>query len=58
MTHQVQFRQISIEEQREISGGFACGGLCVFGIVVGAIAVVGLINGLIDGAQGEPNNNL
>lgn len=58
MTYQIEFRQLSIEEQRNINGGFACGGLCIAGIVVGAIAVVGLVNGIIDGAQGEDNKNL
>lgn len=58
MTNQIEFRQLSITEQREVNGGAVCGGLCITLIVVGTIAAVGLVNGIIDGAQGEDNKNL
>ena len=58
MFSNVEFKSLSIQEQKDVNGGAICGGLCLFGlgVLLGAAFGVGVVNGYNNAENNDSSN--
>ena len=61
----VEFQTLTVAEQKQVDGGFVCGGLCIAGVVAGAFVAgaavtagaIALVDYFTDGDEENENSN-